>query len=143
MAPNINKLAPIQNVASKINKMAPIKNVAPKINRMAPIQCLPQYSPIQSSAAQYSSVQPNITQYSPVHSSSRALKWPNLVSKWPGKVPRWPIYHYYGCDCTEMHLLSIPIGCCQPIVQDRQCNLGASLSLFPGNIIDDWGKFYP
>ena len=32
MAPNINKLAPIQIVAPKINKMAP------KINKLAPIQ---------------------------------------------------------------------------------------------------------
>ena len=32
MAPNINKLAPIQIVAPKNNKMAP------KINKMAPIQ---------------------------------------------------------------------------------------------------------
>ena len=38
MAPNINKMAPIQTVAPKINKMAPIQNVAPKINKMAPIQ---------------------------------------------------------------------------------------------------------
>ena len=69
-------MAPIQNVApkinkmsSKINKMAPIQNVAPKINKMAPkmdkmapIQCVPQYSPIQPSAAQYSAVGPNIAQ---------------------------------------------------------------------------------
>ena len=39
MAPNINKLAPIQIVAPKINKMAPeINKMAPKINKMAPIQ---------------------------------------------------------------------------------------------------------
>ena len=42
-----------------------------------------------------------------VHPSSRSLKWPNLVSKRPVKIPRWPIYHYYGFDCTELHLLSI------------------------------------
>ena len=94
MAPQINKMAP------KINKMAP------KINEMAPIQCLPQYSPIQPSAAKYSPVQPNIAQYRPAHSSSRVLKWPNLVSKLPVKVPRWPVYHYYGFDCTKLHLLS-------------------------------------
>ena len=106
LAPKIDKMAPIQNVASKMNKMAPIQNVAPKNNKMAPIQCLPQYSPIQPSAAQYSPVQPNIAQYSSVHSSYRVLKWPNLVSKRPVKVPRWPIYHYYGFDCTKLQLLS-------------------------------------
>ena len=39
MAPEINKLAPIQIVAPKINKMAPkINKMAPKINKLAPIQ---------------------------------------------------------------------------------------------------------
>ena len=66
-----------------------------------------QCSPIQSSAAQYSPLQPNIAQYSSVHLSYRVLKWPNLISKRPVKVPKWPIYHYYGFDCTELHLLSI------------------------------------
>ena len=32
MAPKINKMAPVKNVAPKINKMAP------KINKMAPVQ---------------------------------------------------------------------------------------------------------
>ena len=42
MAPNINKLAPIQNVAPKFNKMAPIQNVASKTNKMAHGQkCFP------------------------------------------------------------------------------------------------------
>ena len=52
MAPNINKLAPIQNLAPKVNKMAPIQNVAskinkmaPKIDKMAPIQCPPVWWP--------------------------------------------------------------------------------------------------
>ena len=36
MAPKINKMAPIQNVASKSNKMTPIQNVAQKIYKMAP-----------------------------------------------------------------------------------------------------------
>ena len=57
MAPNINKLAPIQIVAPKINKMAP------KINKLAPIQCLPQYSLIQPNIAQYGPILPITAQY--------------------------------------------------------------------------------
>ena len=57
-------------------------------------------------APQYSPIQPSTAQYRPVHSSSSVLKWPSLVSKWPVENPRWPIYHYYGFDCTKLHLLS-------------------------------------
>ena len=41
------------------------------------------------------------------YSALNAMKWPNLVSKRPVKVRRWQIYHYYGFDCTELHMLSI------------------------------------